>query len=241
MERKGTVCSFTEEANEILETWLDDIRLQEFSLGDCPEAGTRFPVTQEFMVSAIVAERNGEAPPHPARQYFADALCKSIERMVGMLASRYSTTCIEHQEDLAQECFQRIWKKLHTYDSKRAKFSTWAWRLCSNVLNREYRRSQKLTSHLVSHPDEDMERKPAEETHYGAILSCEFADAVRELGEKYPEWKTFVYALLGNPEDKTIPGGVCVAHAALVSEVGRGTAMNFYHQKVQPFMQKRFR
>lgn len=206
-----------------------------------PAGPTRFPVTQEFMVQAIVAERNGGECTHPAKDHFSAALHESIDKMVGMLASKYSITCIDQEHDLRQECWKRIWSKLDTFDANKAKFTTWAWRVCSSVLSREYRRSQKHKERLTHQPDENIERNPSEDTHYDTILAMEFSDAVRELSQKYPKWREFLYALLGNPDTGFVPGKLCVAHAATASGMGRGGSMKFYHEKVQPFLTERFR
>lgn len=201
---------------------------------------SRRPVTQEFMVQALVAERNGEGCNHPAKEYFKAALYESIHRMVGMLASKYSITCIDQENDLAQECWIRIWDKLDNFDASRGKFTTWAWGVCRSVLNRQYRRSQKLKDHISHQPDENIERNSSKDVHYDSMLELDYAEAVRALGKKYPKWKSFIYALLGNPDTGFVPGTVCVTHAARDVGVGRGGAMKFYHQKVQPFMQERF-
>ena len=160
-----------------------------------------------------------------------------------MLAARYSITCVDPEEDLSQECFLRIWMKLHKFDPKKAKFTTWAWTVCTRVLNREYRRSQKLKDHISVQPDESMERKAVtvDGGHAESMLTLEFSQAVKELGDKYPKWREFVYELLGKPGVGTITGEVCVAHAALAVGLGRGPAMDFYHRRVQPFFRKKFR
>lgn len=237
------ICQFQTEADAVWAVLVDDTHLREFSLSDRivrVVERTRFPVTQEFMVAAIVAERRGESPPHPAKQYFADALHQSIERMIGMIASKYTISCVESHDDLAQDCFSRIWRKLDKFDAGRAKFSTWSWKLCANLLNRKYRRSQKRKKRESIEPFEEVERKGFEDKHYDSILSREFSNVVRQLRNKYPKWESFICALLGDPDRGIIPRGICVARAATTAGVGKGTAMYFYHKRVVPFLRKRF-
>ena len=236
----GNTGTFQDESDAIWQTYLDDKRLRQFTLNEHPER-QRTPITQEFMVQAIIEERKGESPPHPAREHFEEALYSSIERMVGMLSSKYSVTCIDQEYDLSQECFLRIWKKLDKFDAEKAKFTTWAWRVCTSVLNRQYRKSQKLREHITHQADEDIERKSSGCEHDSEMLAIEYSQAIRDLGEKYPKWKDFIYALMGNPDTECFPGDIVVAHAAAKAGIGRGGAMKFYHGKIQPFMEKRFR
>lgn len=233
-------CQFQTEADAVWAVLVDDTHLREFSLSDRIAEMTRFPVTQEFMVSVIVAERKGELPPHPAKQYFADALHQSIERMIGKIASKYAISCVESHDDLAQDCFSRIWKKLHKFDANRAKFSTWSWKLCVNLLNRKYRRSQRRKKMESIQPFEEVERKGSENKHYDSVLSLEFSNAVRQLRSKYPKWTSFIYALLGDPDKGIIPSGICVARAATTAGVGKNAAMSFYHKRVVPFLRVKF-
>jgi len=249
MKRKGFavgesnqgVDSFTRDAESICLSYIDDLHLDEFSLSDRFDTGNRFPVSQEFMVRAVIAERKGEAPPHPAKQYFADALHESIRRMVVMIAAKYAINCPDKQQDLAQDCFLRIWRKLDKFDADRGKFTTWVWWLCSNLMNRRYRQSQRLKERECLHSSESMDYKAVVEAkHYQSVLAGEISEAVRELCCRYPRWRKFLYALLGDPDKGIASERICVSRAAAAVGVNKTSAMQFYRQDVQPFMCERF-
>jgi RNA polymerase sigma factor (sigma-70 family) len=229
-------------ANSVWGEYVDDLRLGEFSLNDNFEVRTRFPVTQEFMVKSIVAARNGESTPHPALRHFERALHESTDRMVLMIASKYAVNSSDQKDDLAQDCFSRIWAKLDKYDEGRAKFTTWAWHLCSNLLKRKYRNQQKLKSRESVEPFDEIERKAVavEDCQHKSILSAEFAGAVRELGIRYPKWRDFVYELLGNPDCGIVADKIRLSRAASITGVEKEKAKYFFKRIVQPFLSARF-
>jgi DNA-directed RNA polymerase specialized sigma24 family protein len=48
-----------------------------------------------------------------------------------------------------QDCWYRILDKIHTYSSKKSKFTTWSYHVCRSVLSRTYRKSLKYSERYV--------------------------------------------------------------------------------------------
>lgn len=58
------------------------------------------------------------------------------------------TSDIELTKDLTQEIFMRIYTKLHTFNSKKASFRTWMYRVSSNYLVNYFRKNKIETLEL---------------------------------------------------------------------------------------------
>jgi len=79
-------------------------------------------------------------------------------------------------QDLLQETFLKIWKKIDQYDSKRGKFYTWAYRIAKNTALNEIRKSKKLiqTEELSVYENEQQdEEQPDFTTLKGALKNLE--------------------------------------------------------------------
>lgn len=79
-------------------------------------------------------------------------------------------------QDLLQETFLKIWKKIDQYDSKKGKFYTWAYRIAKNRALNEVRKTKKLiqTEDLSVYEDEGLEEvKPDFTTLYGALKNLD--------------------------------------------------------------------
>ncbi len=215
--------------------WLEDFPFDEIL------SQKRVPVTKEFMATSLAAEMKGDSPPHPAKEHFREALYESIVRLVGDLSHRYSFTCVDNTDDLMQDCMLRVWKKLENYDSSKGKFSTWVWYVCKSVLNRKYSKSKKYRSVFV--PQGENVSAPEREHHYGDILAHEFAGAVRELAQRFPEKGAFIYEVFGNPNTPGYipPRLVRIAESARNIGMRRSEATSFYTRVVRPFMRDRFK
>lgn len=202
----------------------------------------RIPITQEFMVQAIVADRKGEKS-HPAVGHFTEALHESIEVMVQMLAQKYTTTCSEAQEDLAQECMIRVWDKLDLFDPAKGKFTTWVWRVCTSVLSKKYHRAIRRQKAFVAEPEEVLNNMPSNHNHDQIILRNEIADAVRELLDRYPEKRRIILEMFGNPDVSGYipPPGICIAKCAENIKMPTTEVTYFYRRKVIPFLRRKLK
>jgi len=195
----------------------------------------RVPVTQEFLAVAIAAKNSGTEVMHPAHDCFTEALFESIHDMVYKLANKYQVTCHEEVDDLAQDCFCRIVKVIPKYDPKLAKFSTWSWKVCQSVLNRKYRRNMKRMQDTVR-PYEGFEAKS--EVCDDTVFTIDFADALRDLKEAYPERVRLIHEIFGNPDKSNFVAGAAAGMKVAAEKAGveYTKAYYFYSKVVKPFM-----
>lgn len=222
--------SYMEEA-----TWTNDFPFDEIT------SQKRVPVTQEFIAMTLGAETRGEVSRHPAREHFPDALYKAIERLVGDRAFKYSQGCIDDTDDLIQDCMIRIWTKIGNYDEDKAKFTTWVYHVCRSVLNRQYSNSRKYKNTFIEQKENIT--VPDREHHYGDMISLEFAAAVRELADRFPEKKPFIYEVFGDPntEGYMPPRLMRIAESARNVGMKKSEAKSFYSRVVKPFMKNKFK
>ena len=195
----------------------------------------RVPVTQEYMVEVMVRDT-----AHPAKQSFQRALYDSIIRMVIGLANGYAVNSIDEADDLVQECMKRIMTNLHNYDSEKAKFSTWAYRVSKSVLNRKYTQGSKYSNTFVQM--KDGWDAGAREKTTSAVACSEITDVVRELIKEFPKKRHILFAMFGDPEsdDYILPDTIDVTETARKAGVSYGQTHQFYCRSVRPFFKKRF-
>jgi RNA polymerase sigma factor (sigma-70 family) len=198
----------------------------------------RVPVTQEFLATSIAADAKGDEVQHPARDCFTEALFNSIHDMVYKLADTYRVTCHEEIDDLAQDCFCRIVKVLPRFNPKQAKFTTWAWHVCKSVLNSKYRRNIKRMKDMVR-PYEGFEAEEVECDN--TVFKIDFADALRDLREAYPERTGLIHEIFGNPDDGNFVVGTATGMKVAAEKAGMeyAKAYYFYSKVVKPFLRKR--
>ena len=201
---------------------------------------TKFPVTQEYLATCVAAEAAGKEVSHPAKSMFKEALFESISNMVYRLCGQYTSSCNSDIEDLAQDCFHRIAKRISKFNPKRGAFSTWSWFVCKSQLNREYRRQLMFRSKFIPSvvtDDNSMTVGPA------TTLSLDITEVVRELISKNPTKKEIIFAMFGgNPDEGELllPSHISIADVARKLKVEYATVYNFYYSKVQPLFHRRF-
>lgn len=79
-------------------------------------------------------------------------------------------------QDLLQETFLKIWKKIDQYNSEKGKFYTWAYRIAKNTALNEVRKSKKLiqTEDLSVYENEQQdEGKPDFIELHGALKNLD--------------------------------------------------------------------
>jgi len=203
------------------------------------EQPKRVPVTQQFIARCLAAEQNGVVINHPAKHLFADVLYNSIVRMVRLICFRYSETCKENIEDLMQECFLRITKRIGTYDYRKALFSTWCWSVCVRTMNSHYRQylrqvqTESNSDHIENYPNPNKDN---------TVLADDITDTICRLVEENPGKRRIIYAIFGNPKNKRfcLPSKVNLAQAAQAAGVKYHEAYLFYKGVVQKMFEERF-
>jgi hypothetical protein len=143
-------------------------------------------------------------------------------------------------EDLEQECFKRIFKKLSMYDASKSQFTTWASRVCVNLLNGNYRKSKKHQDRFVA-VDMSTLRSPLKGDNENE--RHDMLQAIEDLFELYPQWVLFLSALFGGrPSEKgfDMPMKLSVRKACRATGTPFDKASPFYIQVVRPFFTERF-
>jgi len=213
-------------------------------------------LTHEQIATAVSLDMKGEKLMSPTeRNKMNQLLCESIRKMVFGLATKYSITCIDDTEDLAQDCMFRILSQLWRYDSSKAKFTTWSWWVCCSVLNKKYRTGQKQKSFVAdsrSYTDEEgrsvlenLPEKPLEGVQRNeckGILANEIVDTVRSLVAQYPKNKALLLEMFGDPDssDFVMPSYISVSASAKAVGMEYNRARMFYIGVVRPFFVEKF-
>lgn len=84
------------------------------------------------------------------RQRRFEALLREHQRVVFKVASVYAHSAHD-REDLAQEITAQLWRSFGSFDERRAKFTTWMYRVALNVAISHSRSAQRSsTQHLES-------------------------------------------------------------------------------------------
>jgi len=188
----------------------------------------RVPVTQEYMAEAIASDS-----PHPAKKIFERALYDSIIRMVIGLANGYAVNSIDEADDLVQECMKRIMTNLHNYNSEKAKFSTWAYRVSKSVLNRKYVQGSRHSDTFVQM--EDGWDSGEKERVTSSVVCSEIVEVVRDLFLAFPKKRHILFAMFGDPDSEgyILPDSIDVTNTARKAGVGYGQTHAFYCRKVK--------
>ena len=80
-------------------------------------------LSDERLVALVAAER--------CRDAFAELFRRYAARVAGILAKRNISGTT--RDELVQEVMLKVWHRAEQYDSKRAKVSTWVFRIASNT------------------------------------------------------------------------------------------------------------
>ncbi|HUW54920.1 MAG TPA: sigma-70 family RNA polymerase sigma factor [Rhodanobacter sp.] len=82
-----------------------------------------------------------------------EMLLREHRKIIFKVASVY--TCeVEDRNDLAQEISVQLWRSFGSYDARRAKFSTWMYRIALNVAISRRRREKGSLAHRTEPLDE---------------------------------------------------------------------------------------
>ena len=198
----------------------------------------RVPVTQQYIATCMAAEKNGVVINHPAKELFPNVLCESIVKMVTMICGKYSVTCKADVNDLVQDCFLRITKRIGTFQHQKSMFPTWCWKVCSSTMNSRYRSHLRHASRFVD--GEHIENFSGRAS--SAILAKDITATIREIGEKYPDKKNILFGMFGDPdkEEFCLPTKVKISQVARAVDVEYADAYSFYRNVVQETFKQRF-
>ncbi|MFN9845098.1 MAG: sigma-70 family RNA polymerase sigma factor [Planctomycetota bacterium] len=113
------------------------------------------------------------------------ALVERYQDRVVRLLSRYCRDAIEC-EDLAQEVFLKVFRKLHTFQGE-SQFFTWLYRIAVNAATDHISRASTRRLKLVEDDSALDERNERDDSPLAPLLSAELAVAVRAIVDALPE------------------------------------------------------
>ena len=197
------------------------------------------------MAEMASAQARGEKVDHPLASQAMDLLCESVHRMVYKLACGYSVTCRVDVDDLAQDCMKRIVQRIDSFDSRLAKFTTWATTVCRSVLNGIYRRQSNWNKNMVNCADVSelgSEFAPKEQPDETGLARMDIFGALKILVRKYPKRRRLLMGFFGHPGRKgfVCPSRVMVTESAKVVGISYVAARTFYREVVEPFFADHF-
>ena len=136
---------------------------------------TRQERTDPELIEAILA--GSEAA-------FATLVERYQDRVLRLL-SRYCRDQVEC-EDLAQEVFLKVFRKLHTFQGD-SQFFTWLYRIAVNAATDHISRASTRRLKLVEDDSALEERNERDDSPLAPLLSAELAGAVRAIVDALPE------------------------------------------------------
>lgn len=113
------------------------------------------------------------------------ALVERYQDRVFRLLSRYCRDQVEC-EDLAQEVFLKVFRKLHTFQGD-SQFFTWLYRIAVNAATDHLSRASSRRLKLVEDDATLEERNERDDSPLSPILSAELATAMRAIVDGLPE------------------------------------------------------
>jgi RNA polymerase sigma factor (sigma-70 family) len=117
-------------------------------------------------------------------------------------------------DDLTQSCLTRIWEKLYSFDMNKASFSTWAWKVCKNVLNGDYLKKKKIYDPLDGNGEERYNTIEGKDTN--EHLSDAIKHVVRDIHSRFPKHSIIIDAMFGGGSvgNYNLPDRFCIAEIA---------------------------
>lgn len=194
----------------------------------------RVPVTKEYM-AVVVAGKHTTG--HESEECFVDALYDSVAGLIYSNAKKYSYTCRDEIADLVQDCAYRIFLKIKQFSPKKGAFTTWCWRVCRSVLDRNYRKDQKLRERFAEYDRfEEMIGDSGPQ-----VMDSDISEVVSRLFERYPEKRKILVRMFGDPRDALyVPDRICITHVARDLGMEYNHVYSFFHRVVRPFFKERF-
>jgi len=205
-----------------------------FPVEDC-----RYPVSKEDMAVFL---GSGLPCVTLAQCQYCDVLHDSVMLLVFNIARKYKTFHGVGIEDLSQDCWYRILRKLHLYDPTRSSFTTWCSKVCFSVLNKGYERNKLRSHRFVSFPDGLDESRISENPSHSFMLGHDIRQTVTELMSMYPSYKHVLIEMFGDIENgMPMPSRINIRSISKRSGSPKGLVSRFYRDVVQPYFIKRFK
>ena len=219
------------------------------------EVPVNITLTQEAMAVALADDMFRGKPLPPARkQELGNMLHESIRKWVYQNANRYAKTCPDSVDDLVQDCFLKMMRKLYLFDPNKSRFTTWVWHVCRSVLSKKYRQGLKgrdvilsgvhllnedgtsRLENLPSQPDEGSQIRECP-----GLMACEITDAIRDLENQFPIHQSLIRAIFGDTQatNFAMAGNISIADAARSIGMEYSQAHSCYLRVIRPFMQKK--
>jgi RNA polymerase sigma factor (sigma-70 family) len=202
------------------------------------EVVKKYPMTQDLLAEYL--GKYGDKMANKMRNTCLETLYKRVCNLVYKEAVRYAPTCPHLEvEDMVQDCWHRIIKKLHLYNSERAKFTTWLVKVAQSVLSKIYHRGKRFSDRHTELSDCDYERCGKEDSRSGAWRS-DFKEAVELLEKKYPD-KAHITRALFYDSGGDIKNRVVFRSTATQCGISAQKVSDFYHQFVKQFFYQTFK
>lgn len=197
----------------------------------------RKAVTQQYVAECLALEKNGYVVCHPAKDVFKNVLHDSIINLVRMICNKYASSNQIDVDDLIQDCFLRIGKRIGTFNSKRGGFTTWCTWVCSSMMNSRYRNRARYNNRFVA--DENIENHG--KSNDVPILTNDIAETIRVIAKKFPKKRRILYGMFGNPDKSNfcLPAKIRLSKVAREIDVKYSVVYTFY-KKVQMMFKERF-
>jgi RNA polymerase sigma factor (sigma-70 family) len=142
-------------------------------------------------------------------------------------------------DDMIQDCYSRILKRIGTFKHYKAKFSTWCTHVCRSALNSRYRSNIRYSSRIAEVENIDGLSVVGPED---MMLAKEITDTVKAIAKAHPKKRKILYAMFGNPKKKNflLPSEVRVAEVARELNVSYSEVYAFHRDVVRPFFKEKF-
>jgi RNA polymerase sigma factor (sigma-70 family) len=212
-------------------------RRRKYPVTSTSEEVRKYPISQANLAQHL--GQNGEKISSPIKELYLEALHEQVCNLVYREAARYSTTCPHLEvEDMVNDCWYRIIRKLHLYDANKARFTTWVVKVSSSVLSKTYHKGRKLSDRFTEITEGDHNRCSDDNTTDGAWKS-DFRQAIELLQEENPERADVVYSLFYD-EDGDLRTKPVFKIAAEECGISAQKVSDFYHEVVKPFFYETF-
>jgi hypothetical protein len=176
-----------------------------------------------------------------------------IINLVRKFAHKYASTIKDLDfGDLENLGFTHLYASLKTFDSHKAKLSTWAWYCLYSAYNREYelykeRRRMGLFSDMCSPNANDDDEAPAdmmslvEGPSEDIILRVFVKNVIQDVFKKWERERAILKAMFGNPfaNEYEIPNQIRITDIASDLGVQYSKVFVFWSRHVRPYLQER--
>jgi RNA polymerase sigma factor (sigma-70 family) len=197
----------------------------------------RYPATQEGL--AMQLGQNGSNMTVAMRNMCLEALYEGVCNLVYKEAVRFAPSCPHLDvEDMVQDCWHRIIKKLHLYKADREKFTTWVVKVAYSVLSKIYRRGKRY-SDRYSEMEEGNHDRCGEDKATERVWKRDFQEAIQLLKKEYPE-KAHITQALFYDNDGDLRPKIVFKLTADECNISAQKVSDFYHQFVKSFFYKIF-